>query len=70
MLWQSWPFFGICGVFGALWPLESLFCGLLLVFLDKRLWHPGRLVVALLLGLGACGLADWRFGTPEPEMPP
>lgn len=69
LLWQVWPIFVICGLFGALWPIECAICALLPVILDKRLRNPARIFLALgffLAGYCVCRhfIDNEKIGTP------
>ncbi|MCX4310365.1 MAG: hypothetical protein OSJ28_08745 [Desulfovibrio sp.] len=70
LLWQVWPIFALCGIFGAIWPLESAICALLPIILDKRLQHASRIFLALGFFLAGYCVCHHFIGREKIDTPP
>lgn len=70
LLWQVWPIFALCGIFGAICPLESAICALLPVILDKRLHHPARIFLTIAFFLAGYCACQYFIGGEKAETPP
>lgn len=65
LLWQTYLGFWIAGITAAPWPLPSLCCALLLLFVDARLWRAARTALASLCLLAGFLTGYWQlYGCP------
>ena len=65
LLWQTYLGFWIAGITAAPWPLPSLCCALLLLFVDARLWRAARTALGSLCLLAGFLTGYWQlYGCP------